>query len=135
MIDGIKVVVSIATLPDRIADLEPVIQSLKFQTLKPDRIHLWFSPFYKRLNKHFSLEQVPPELLSDKLLQTELVEDWGPVTKLYPVVQRYAGTPTIVVIMDDDRSFPVNFLEILVKNTIELNAVCTYRGRILPRPS
>jgi hypothetical protein len=92
-------------------------------------------PFYKRLNQTFSLDALPASIRQDEQVQLELVEDWGAVTKLYPAVLRYANTPTIIVILDDDRVVPPNFLEMLVEQTLKLNAVCGFRGRLLARPA
>jgi hypothetical protein len=131
--DELKVVVSLASLPKRLPGIKPVFESLKQQTLQPDRIHLWMCPFYDRLNQTFSLDQLP-DWLADYDIETALVQDKGPVTKLYPAIDRYVDTNTVVVIMDDDSIAPPNFLKTLVESALELKAVCGSLGRVLARP-
>lgn len=135
-----SIVVSLASLPGRLDGLLPVLQALLGQTLAPERVHLWLCPFYQRLNLRFSLDQLPDELRQlarrDPRLEIAMVEDEGPFTKLYPALQLYLDRPeTTLVILDDDRIVPPDFLEILASGCQQTGSVCGFRGRRFRRPS
>lgn len=134
MYQGIQIVVSLTTLPDRIAGLPRLLRSLQSQSLEADHIHVWLCPNYKRLNRSFTVEDLPSQLPEDQRLHVEFVDDWGPITKLYPAVERYANTSTLIVTLDDDRDVPATFLESLVEQTLKAGSVCAFRGRVFRRP-
>ncbi|MBS2036000.1 hypothetical protein JST97_13510 [bacterium] len=134
------ILVSLSSLPGRLDGLRPVLEALLRQTLPPARVHLWLCPYYQRLNQGFSLEELPDGLCQlaqeNSLLNIELVQDRGPITKLYPTLQRYGeAKETTLVILDDDRIVPPDFLATLQAGCEQTGSVCGFRGRRFTRPS
>lgn len=101
-----ELVVSLTTIPSRIPHLGQFLQSLKRQTLKPDRIELNVPAEYKRQDMgQAELNAIPSEF------SVHICEDVGPATKLLPTLQRYRDTDTMIVYCDDDRIYSDNWLE------------------------
>lgn len=108
-----RVVFSMSTRPDRLLPglLEPTIQSLLDQDVKPDAVYLNIPP---GKNKRTGEMYVIPEGLQNmKGLTILRPEDKGPVTKLYPALHAEKDPRTIVITVDDDKSYPPNLLRTL----------------------
>ncbi len=81
-----RVIISLSTLPDRIAGIGPTLQCLLNQTRQPDEIVLSIPPFSLRRNKAYV---IPPALAAISQLQIVCCDrDWGPATKFIPTIQR-----------------------------------------------
>lgn len=105
-------VVTLTTVPSRIALIKPTVLSLLRQTLHPGRIEI-------------NLGEVPPKpserwLIPDWLQELKAVQlhwinpDLGPASKWIPTVRRYEGTETLIVVVDDDMIYAPTLLESLV---------------------
>lgn len=106
-----KVFVSLTTIPDRIADIEPCIQSLHEQTVPPEAIFLCIPRTYKR---HGSAAEVPAALVNNyPLLKiVPCADDFGPGTKVLgslDLVNKDADS--LVVLVDDDSTYRNYMLE------------------------
>ena len=130
-----RVIASLTTVPDRINNLGPTIQSLLKQTRPPDEIVL--------IIPEFSIRQQRPYVLPENLLRLPRVrilhcgKDWGPATKFIPAIQeeRAAGrTSSLIMIIDDDRIYPRNAVETYLYYSKRLpDAALCFRGAAMPR--
>ena len=104
-----RLVVTLATIPSRIAHIGPVIASIKAQKRRPDQIYLCISEICLR-------DQSPYEI-PDWLQQDESVEivvsaqDYGPATKLIGMLDREPDPQTRIVIVDDDFAYRADMVE------------------------
>ena len=107
----LPVVVSIATIPSRIGQLRPTLDSLLEGSLGPDRI-IVAHPKYCEWEKS---GYVVPAFLSDPAYCRGIVDtvvsskDWGPGTKLLGALENI-DYDCFLVLADDDVSYHPNFL-------------------------
>ena len=102
-----QVVVSLSTIPPRFPFIGETLQSLLNQSIKPDKIELWIPKSYRRFPDHvFCLPDVP-----DGVTIETTDDDLGPATKVLPSVQKYRGTDTQIVYVDDDQNYWKDFLK------------------------
>jgi hypothetical protein len=115
------------TLPSRINHLHKILDSLKQQTMRPDKIFLWVPKYYKRLDEKIS---EIPAYLKNYPIDIQRCEDKGPLTKLY-FTHKLANYRDIIVSVDDDIIVPPNWLGNLVNACVKEQCAVAYRGRIL----
>ena len=128
---GDRVVVSLTTIPDRIARIAPTLHSLLDQTRRPDAIVLNLPSRARREARHYVL----PDFLAalDAVTRVDCGEDRGPATKLLPTLERERDPDTRILVVDDDQVYPPRFVETLVAWSERLpdSAVCA-RGFAIP---
>jgi len=129
-----RVIAALSTLPDRIVNLEPTIQCLLEQTRPPDEIVIQVPEFSRRQHKRYVIPEYLEQLPRVRILRCDT--DWGPATKFIPIVQSElaAGRPdTLIMIVDDDRVYPLDALETYLCYHHELpDATLTFRGAPMP---
>jgi hypothetical protein len=109
------VIVSITSLPSRLARIRPCLESLLGGSRVPDKILLALSPFSAREHAPYVL----PDFLKDDDFCRQIVEvvstdrDWGPGTKLLGVLD-VIPQPCYLVLADDDVRYKPDFLRGLV---------------------
>lgn len=112
----LPVIVSIATLPSRIANMRPTIESLLEGDLVPDRILVIVTEYSAREKCGYAI----PDFLRDERFTRGIVEvvvasrDWGPGTKLLGALERLEE-PCLLVLADDDVAYAGGFLSALVE--------------------
>lgn len=134
----VRTVVSLSTLPGRIEHIATTqLGYLRAQTRPADTIYIAIPVFSTREQKEYV---VPSELEMAAnaghivLLRSEV--DWGPATKLIPVLLIETAPQTVIVTIDDDINYPSTLLEELVAGaTRHPNAAVGFRGYRLPPPS
>lgn len=105
-----KIVVSLTTIPSRIKDLIPTLESLNNQSIKPDAIYLTIPKKCRRLNKPY------PEISDDIIsLCTPIYidNDYGPLTKLVGALIAESDPKTLILTADDDIIYPNTLIETL----------------------
>jgi hypothetical protein len=126
-----RVVVSLTTIPDRIAKIRPTINSLLDQSRRPDAICLNLPSHARRERREYTI----PEFLK-QIPQVERIdcgEDRGPGTKLLPTLEREKDPNTRIIVMDDDQIYPRNLVETLVGASDEMpDAAVGSRGFAIP---
>lgn len=105
-----KVVVCLSTIPSRMEGLPYAIRQIQAQTFQPNQIYLYLPKWSKREKREYPL---PPEFHYDRL-KIIRCEDYGPITKLYPVLEREKDPETIIITLDDDIEYPNDTIEKLV---------------------
>ena len=108
-----RLVVTMATIPSRIAELGPVLQSIKQQTRKPDRIYVCICEYCEWERSRYD---VPEWLTQDDDVRIVVSQkDYGPANKLLGVLNEESAPGTRIVIIDDDWYCNPNLLEELEK--------------------
>ena len=110
--DNRRVIASLSTVPDRINNLRPTIQSLLKQTRPPDEIVLAIPEFSIREQRPYVVPEYLLRLPRVRVLRCR--EDWGPATKFIGAIQDElaAGREnTLIMVVDDDRVYPRDALE------------------------
>ena len=112
----LPVVISIATVPSRIAKLRPTIDSLLNGTLVPDRILIVHPEYCKWEKSGYEI----PDFLADPDYCRGIVaavrsdEDWGPGTKILGALD-YLPKECYLVLADDDVTYHPHFLQGLIE--------------------
>jgi len=101
--------VSLTTYGERIHSVHIAIESLLQQVLKADLVVLWLA------EDEFSYDMIPEVLkLQEKRgLKIKFTRDIKSYKKLVPALKSYPGA--LIVTVDDDFIYPVNFLDRLYK--------------------
>src|SRR5437667_5936332 len=132
--DDRRVIASLSTVPDRINNLRPTIQSLLKQTRPPDEIVLAIPEFSIREQRPYVVPKYISRLPRVRVLRCR--EDWGPATKFIGAIQDElaAGREnTLIMVVDDDRIYPRDALETYLYYSEQLpNAALCFRGAAMP---
>lgn len=111
----LPVIVSIATLPSRIGDMRPTLESLLDGDLIPDKILVIVTEYSEREKCGY----VIPDFLNDESFTRDVIElvvatkDWGPGTKLLGAIE-HCRDECHLILADDDVSYHRNFLSAIV---------------------
>jgi len=134
-LEGRRVIVSLTTLPDRIANLEPTIRSLLAQSRPPDEIVVAIPRFSIRQKTDYLVPRYLENIPRVRILRCE--KDWGPASKFIPVVQEELAAgrgQTLIMVVDDDRTYPADALEIFLHYHQQMpDAALCFRGALMPR--
>lgn len=101
-----------STLPERVRNggLYRSVRSMLDQTFPPDHIFIHYPRYSKRLHQDYPA--VPSPLKHMRNVTVVRSEDFGPLTKIYPVTdQPRVGPHTAVALFDDDRIYPKDWLK------------------------
>ena len=101
------VIVTLSTIPSRIALMEPTIKSLLRQTLSPRQIVINVPEFSLREKTVYS---IPPFLEALRSVTINHCVDRGPATKFLPVINE-SNPDQAIVVVDDDRIYPPRLVE------------------------
>ena len=133
-VDNRRVIASLSTVPDRINNLSPTIQSLLKQTRPPDEIVLAIPEFSVREQRPYVVPKYISRLPGVRVLHC--AEDWGPATKFIGAIQDElaAGREnSLIMVVDDDRLYPRDALETYLYYNEQLpNAALCFRGAAMP---
>jgi Glycosyl transferase family 2 len=132
--DDRRVIASLSTVPSRINNLRPTIQSLLKQTRPPDEIILAIPEFSVREQRPYVVPKYISRLPRVRVLHC--AEDWGPATKFIGAIQDElaAGREnSLIMVVDDDRLYPRDALETYLYYSEQLpNAALCFRGAAMP---
>jgi len=133
--DNRRVIASLTTVPDRINNLSPTIQSLLKQTRPPDEIVLAIPEFSVREQRPYEVPKYISRLPRVRILHCR--KDWGPATKFIPIVREELAAgrgDTLIMVVDDDRVYPRDALETYLHYNKQLpDAALCFRGAAMPR--
>ena len=105
---GTRVVVSLSTVPQRLAYLHETMDSLARQTLPANRIVINV-PAYA-----YTEYTEPRYLTQNRRVTLNRCEDHGPLTKLLPTLSRETNPDTIIITVDDDHVYHEDMVRTLV---------------------
>jgi hypothetical protein len=107
-----RAVFSLSTSPSRIKTIGATVRSLLAQTRPPDRIHVNCPWVFKRTGGEFAGEDLDALAgLAPGIIRINRCEDMGPVSKLLPTLEVEPAGDTLIVILDDDNTYPPELLE------------------------
>ncbi len=112
-----EVIISLTSIPSRLHLMEPTLKSLLLQTCPAKEIHLYLPSYSQREKRAYALAPGLKGLKSIRIMECD--RDWGPATKFIPAVLSLPGSQDILVV-DDDRIYPPNFVADLVAAAQEL---------------
>jgi hypothetical protein len=129
---------SFTCLPTRIENIELVLKSIQEQTLQPDFIIIHYPKNCLRLNMEYHVEILKMKIenspLKDKIIIHE-TPDYGPITKIYPLVHMNLSEDDVIIIIDDDIYYNKYLFEALYREFMFENqkkAVCI-SGLLYPK--
>jgi len=129
---------SFTCLPTRIENIEPMLKSVEEQTLQPDFIVIHYPKNCLRLNMEYNVELLKSKIefspLKDKIIIHE-TQDYGPITKIYPLIHMDLSEDDIIIIIDDDiyynkYLFEALYHEFMLEN--QKKAICV-SGLLYPK--
>lgn len=127
--------VSFTCLPTRIGNINIVLDSIKLQTLQPDRIIIHYPKKCIRLEKEYDVEELRARIetheLRHKIHINETI-DYGPITKVFPLLGMGLSEEDIIIVMDDDNYYNKHLFEALYKNIMQEEACFCVSGLIYP---
>ncbi|MDJ0708375.1 MAG: hypothetical protein QNJ46_34330 [Leptolyngbyaceae cyanobacterium MO_188.B28] len=103
------VVVSLTTIPDRIHRLLPTLNSILSQTIRPNAIYLNIPHHSQRQEQDYEIPKQIQACSPIQILRTD--QDWGPATKLLPLLQQTLSPETQIIVLDDDQIYPQRLIE------------------------
>lgn len=132
-----NITITFTTISERLHLLEPVIESLHKQTVKPSKILLNISEEAYLLDK--GVDKSSKTLLGLKnkfpLLHINWVKNTGPFRKIVPFMEQYYNSgdkeERVFITVDDDTVYPDYFVEKLYQEFNEHDCVVAFRGRYI----
>jgi hypothetical protein len=107
-----RAVFSLSTSPSRIKTIAATIRSLLAQTRPPDQIHVNCPWVFKRTGGEFASDDLDSLAgLAPGIVKVNRCEDMGPVSKLLPTLEVEPAGDTLIVILDDDNTYPPELLK------------------------
>ena len=104
-----RIIGSIATIPSRINDLEPTLESLHNQSHKLDQLYVVVPKYCKKEQCGYTI----PVFIKKYAQLVVIDEDYWPLNKLVGPLQKEDDPQTRVLTFDDDIFYPANLVEYL----------------------
>lgn len=104
------IVVSLSTIPSRLAYIGRTIDSLMNQSVKPDEIRLYVPKTYRR----FPGQVIEPELVDPRVTLIFVEEDLGPLTKAAYAVEDFKDSDVEILVCDDDMDYEPDWIQLFV---------------------
>lgn len=134
-----RLVISFTCLPSRINNIPIILNSISEQTLIPDLVVLHVPNKCIRLNQSYDTatiyEMIDKSPLREKIIVNSC-KDYGPITKIYPLVDmpQIMQDDTIIVIDDDHCYNPYLFEALVADFAYHKNQSCVcISGLLYPR--
>ena len=111
-----NIVVSLTTTPYRIDTIKPVLDSIMRQSIKPTKIYVNIPWRFKRDNTEYVIPtwlKDYPNIYSNIIINR--TEDYGPATKLLGALIREHDPNTIIITVDDDKTYAKHMVRDLAK--------------------
>jgi mannosyltransferase OCH1-like enzyme len=107
------VIISLTTIPSRIHNIFPTLNSLLLQSRPAEKIYLNLPELSVREKCTY---QIPAILRDDKRISiNRCKEDYGPLTKLLPVLDLVKQPDTIIITVDDDMVYHPDMIKTMMK--------------------
>lgn len=130
-----SVTVSLTSTARRLVRIQPVLERLLAQDVRPARVVLWLSEQPYLLDAGVRASEVPRGLwaLQRQGLEIRWTDNLGPYRKLLPALHEIGGT---IVTADDDVLYPSDWLSgLLAMAQASPGAICCYKARRIMRGS
>lgn len=96
-----RFVVSLTTMPGDVEHLDEVLMSLSNQTVKPAAIYVNLPQKNRRTGAPYVIPDWLRKFPNVQILQP--ATDYGPMTKLYPALEKETDPETVIISVDDDK--------------------------------
>lgn len=109
-----KIFISLTTIFDNQQALIHTLNSIKQQTVKPDKCFLFLSTEPYLLDKGFASQQLSPNIekvLHDSLFEVRWVKNTGPYRKLLPLLEEKFDQDCVIIAVDDDTVYDKNMIK------------------------
>ena len=106
-IDNYRFVISLATTPEDISKMKPVISSLLDQTVKVDEICINIPP---------DAAGIIPDYMEKCLRVYKINKDYGPSNNIIPVINREKNAKTVLIALENDVVYGKDFIERFTKH-------------------
>lgn len=123
--------ISLTSIFDNQQALIHTLNSIKQQTLKPDKCFVFLSTEPYLLDKGFADQQLPANIeaiLRDDLFEIRWVANTGPYRKLLPILQEKIDEDCVIIAVDDDTSYEKNMIENYINDFNTYNCVIASRS-------
>ena len=129
-----QVIVSLTCISKRIPYILPVINSLRNQTMQPDKIILWLSKDKYLYDQGVPYKKIPRNIRklaesADNNFEIHYTENTGPFRKLLPALKKFNSSEDIIVTADDDIIYPEYWLDSLYKAFLKNKCITCFRAR------
>lgn len=111
-----RVVISLTTTPYRIDKIRDTLDSLLNQSINVDQIYLNIPYVLQRDNIQYN---IPEWLQNYPGITINRVDDFGPITKLLPALEKESDPNTIIITVDDDVWYPRHVVRDLVGYSLQ----------------
>ncbi len=96
-----RIVISLTTIPSRVSEIGPVLNSLLEQSAQIEQVILWIPETYRRFGPcELDTRHIPKDINVRRC-----DHDYGPATKVLPAVRAFAGQDVRILYCDDDRIY------------------------------
>lgn len=116
------IVVSMAIIRSRINNVPKILACLEKQTVRPDKVILYFSEEPWHMDEGFS---DPPEFRTSLDLEVVKVPNYGSCRKYLFTAQRFRWADVAIVLLDDDLIWSHNLIEMLYADLDKFGCVTT----------
>jgi hypothetical protein len=135
-----KLYISFTTIPSRINNIVEVLNSIQKQTLQPDKIIINYPDKLLRLKTISDITKFIQLIENHELYKTNKIylnkcSDYGPITKLYPLINlNFINNEDMIIIIDDDNEYNKYLFEKLVEQFKKYNCseCITLSGLLYP---
>jgi hypothetical protein len=113
-----------------------VLDSIKDQTLQPDRIFIHYPKKCLRLDKEYDQKELLLRVQNHDLknkIQINETFDYGPITKVYPLLSLDLSDDDIIIVIDDDIFYNKHLFEELYKGILKDEICICVSGLIYPK--
>lgn len=124
-----RLVASLTTTPTRIHKVEKTILSLLDGHISLDAVYLHVPYRFGRTGERYP--EVPTSLTKLRKLIVNRTPDVGPATKILPITKREKSPDTVIVFVDDDITYPPDFVKTLLFGLIKYPG-CAITGHGYP---
>lgn len=123
-----RIVASLTTLPGRIQYIRPIILSILNQSRPVEQLYINI-PRITLKGKKYQIPKWLIEMRTNGLLRIIRCKDYGPITKLLPVLKHEKNSKTLIITFDDDVLIERHVIEIFEKKANEhTNCALSFSG-------
>ncbi len=124
-----KVIISFTTSPERIEKIEPMVNSILNQSIKPDLFLLNIPKIFKRTNERYTI----PKFVKDNVTINIIHNDCGPATKIIPTINylknnNYNFNESRIIYLDDDIEYTSQMIEVFLNYSFDKHHILCSSG-------
>ncbi len=111
-----RIVLGLTTVPRRVPDLAPVLDSISAQTLHPDTVYISVSKYSDREKRPYPIDELKAMCDQRGFVVNVIDRDYGPLTKLMGMLLvEPMKVGTLIITVDDDHVLHPDTVETIVR--------------------